>query len=142
VLGVDPSLDDKGILRQFRKLSSRFHPDKIRSEDPNVLAQAQRYYVILNEAQEILADPVKRYIYDRLGPAGIALKTNKKGAMTIKDYVETGATVYILKPYLGGALSFAAANMLGFVLTARYVCQFFFFFFLGYMYLLTPLLFF
>lgn len=50
------------IKRAFRKLSLKYHPDKI--TDPALKKLASRKIIAINEAYEILGDPDKRQLYD------------------------------------------------------------------------------
>lgn len=62
ILGVsrDASADD--IKKAFRKLARRHHPDVAKDK-----TAAEAKFKEINEAHEVLSDPVKREKYDRLG---------------------------------------------------------------------------
>jgi DnaJ-class molecular chaperone len=62
VLGVSKSATDKEIKQAFRKLARKSHPDV----NPGDKAAEARFKEI-NEAHEVLSDPVKRKKYDELG---------------------------------------------------------------------------
>lgn len=63
VLGLDPQTADEGeIKKSYRKLSIMYHPDKNKN-DP----QAIRKFNEIREANEILADPDKKFLYDTAG---------------------------------------------------------------------------
>ena len=61
-LGVTKSASDKEIKQAFRKLARKHHPDV----NPGDKAAETRFKEI-NEANEVLGDPVKRKKYDELG---------------------------------------------------------------------------
>lgn len=81
-LGVPIDVDESGINSRFRRLTIRFHPDKI---GPNVDRElANNYYVHLKHSRDILLDPAKRFAYDRFGPDIIA---QCRHCVTVSDYI-------------------------------------------------------
>ncbi len=62
VLGVPRSASDADIKKAFRKLAREFHPDVAKNKK-----QAEEKFKEINEAYEVLGDPVKRKKYDELG---------------------------------------------------------------------------
>lgn len=61
-LGVSKSASTEEVKKAFRKLARKCHPD-LNPNDPS----AQRRFQELNEANEVLSDPVKRKKYDDYG---------------------------------------------------------------------------
>ncbi len=61
-LGVAKTASEKEIKQAFRKLARKFHPD-VNPGDK----KAEAKFKELNEANEVLSDPVKRQKYDELG---------------------------------------------------------------------------
>jgi curved DNA-binding protein len=61
IIGVDRTAGEDEIKRAYRKLALELHPDK----NPDKAAQAR--FKEVNEAYEVLGDPVKRAKYDQLG---------------------------------------------------------------------------
>jgi Ca-activated chloride channel family protein len=58
VLGIPADADQKAIKRAYRQLARRFHPDRNHDEESE-----QRFHEI-QQAYEILMDPVRREAYD------------------------------------------------------------------------------
>jgi DnaJ-class molecular chaperone len=59
ILQVDPSADPEVIVAAYRRLAIKYHPDT--SAVPDAGARMQR----INQAYEVLSDPVARAVYDR-----------------------------------------------------------------------------
>ncbi len=62
VLGVDKKASQDEIKKAFRKLAVKYHPDKNKDNKA-----AEEKFKLVNEANEVLSDPVKRKKYDELG---------------------------------------------------------------------------
>lgn len=60
IIGVSPYATEAEIKRCFRKLAVLYHPDK------NHSPEAEGQFKEINEAYEVLSDPVKRAEYNRL----------------------------------------------------------------------------
>jgi molecular chaperone DnaJ len=65
LLGISRSADEAEIKRAFRKLARELHPDV--SEEPD----AEERFKEVVEAYEVLSNPERRGIYDRLGHEGL-----------------------------------------------------------------------
>src|SRR2546426_7959684 len=61
-LGVPRTASDAEIKKAFRKLAREHHPDVAKNKK-----QAEEKFKEINEAYEVLGDPVKRKKYDDLG---------------------------------------------------------------------------
>ncbi len=61
-LGVARDASDDDIKKAFRKLARKYHPDVATDK-----AEAEVKFKEINEASEVLRDPVKRKKYDQLG---------------------------------------------------------------------------
>ena len=62
ILGLDKSASPKDVRDAYRKLARKYHPDL----NPNN-AEAKANFQQINEANEVLSDPVKRKKYDQYG---------------------------------------------------------------------------
>jgi curved DNA-binding protein len=60
-LGLDRSATTEQIRKAYRALARKFHPDVNKSKE------AEERFKQINEAHEVLEDPKKRKLYDRLG---------------------------------------------------------------------------
>jgi len=60
VLGLNINAEAHEIKRAFRMLALQYHPDK------NPAKQAESIFKEINEAYEVLGDPVQKFQYDRL----------------------------------------------------------------------------
>lgn len=58
VLGISPDADEKAIKRAYRQLARRFHPDR------NQHADGTERFREIQEAYELLIDPLQREAYD------------------------------------------------------------------------------
>ncbi len=59
ILGISPDASQEEIKRAYRRLARQYHPDV--SDDP----EAGEKFKVINEAYQVLSDPVKRAEYDR-----------------------------------------------------------------------------
>lgn len=60
ILGLSSSSDDKAIKRHYKKLSLKFHPDKIKLTGNDTLADAEAKFVELTKAYKSLTDEAIR----------------------------------------------------------------------------------
>ncbi len=66
VLGVDRSVDERGLKSAYRKLALKYHPDRNPGD-----REAEEKFKEAAEAYSVLSDPQKRAAYDRYGHAGL-----------------------------------------------------------------------
>lgn len=62
ILGVDKNASQKEIKKAYRKLASKYHPDKNPDD-----SSAEEKFKEIGEAYEVLKDPEKRKLYDKVG---------------------------------------------------------------------------
>ena len=67
ILGVDKQSSASEIEKVFRKLSVKWHPDKVKVKDETLRESALSVYKKINEAKEVLTDANKREVYDKYG---------------------------------------------------------------------------
>lgn len=73
-LGVSRDATQKQIKKAYRKLATKYHPDK-----NDGCKKAEEKFKTINEANSILSDETKRDIYDKFGAEGI--KAHQNGGM-------------------------------------------------------------
>ncbi len=61
-LGVERNADQEAIKKAYRKLARQHHPDTNKGDK-----KSEEKFKELNEANEVLSDPEKRKLYDRMG---------------------------------------------------------------------------
>ena len=62
ILGVDKNATTDEIRKAYRKLATKYHPDK-NPDDKS----AETKFKEINEAKQVLSDPEKRKLYDKFG---------------------------------------------------------------------------
>jgi hypothetical protein len=113
-LGVPLDVMDGGLQSRFRKLTVRFHPDKV---GPGTDRDAANdYYIRLKHARDIILDPAKRFAYDRFGPA---MLDECQSCITVRDFTQQ-ALLGVLYTYGPILLVLLAANTLGFFKDGAY----------------------
>lgn len=116
-LGIPPNVSESGLASRFRKLTVRFHPDKV---GPGVDRDAANdYYVHLKHARDIIIDPVKRFAYDRFGPE---LLEQCHNCLTIRDYTQQGL-LSVAMTYVPLLIVLLASNTLGYFKDGVYVSK-------------------
>ncbi len=99
---------------RFRKLTIRFHPDKIAAGIDRDAANA--YYIHLKHARDIILDPAKRFAYDRFGPD---ILRQCQSCITVRDYIDS-ALLSALTNYGALLVLLIGANALGFAKDGSY----------------------
>ncbi|CAI5442304.1 unnamed protein product [Caenorhabditis angaria] len=69
ILNVPKDATEDEIIKSYRKRCLMFHPDRFMDE--NEKKDAERVFVKIRRAHEVLMDPKKRAIYDALGVQGL-----------------------------------------------------------------------
>ena len=62
-LGISKTASNDEVKKSYRKLAIKHHPDK----NPNSRKESEAKFKEINEAYEVLSDPVKRQNYDMIG---------------------------------------------------------------------------
>lgn len=68
ILGVPQNADREVVTKSYRKLAKKWHPDK---HNGDKVALAEAAFATIANAYEVLTDPEKREIFDRLGESGL-----------------------------------------------------------------------
>ncbi|KAI1609129.1 hypothetical protein EDD37DRAFT_140172 [Exophiala viscosa] len=87
LLGVTPWSTEREVKSRFRRLASKYHPDKLH-ENGQAFPGADAVFVQFKIAHDTILDPAKRFAYDRFGP--IIVQSHQPGLKTIRDYVYAG----------------------------------------------------
>lgn len=66
ILDISKSVSSEEIKKSYRRLASKWHPDK-NSETTEKREHAEKMFKDINEAYNVLYDPKKRNIYDNGG---------------------------------------------------------------------------
>ncbi|OJJ85009.1 putative DnaJ domain protein [Aspergillus glaucus CBS 516.65] len=66
ILGLDKSASERDVKRAYRTLSKKFHPDKNPGDET-----AQKKFVEIAEAYDVLSTSTTRKIYDQYGHEGV-----------------------------------------------------------------------
>lgn len=66
-LGIPRNADEKAIKKAFKKLTLKYHPDK----NLDNKEEAEKQFMKIANAYEVLSDPDKRKIYDKHGEEGL-----------------------------------------------------------------------
>ncbi len=74
ILDIHPESSFNDILKSFRKLAKKYHPDLNKSPDAN------KMFIDIYEAYEILSDPIKKQLYD------LVLSKNEIRSNELKKY--------------------------------------------------------
>lgn len=97
ILGVDRSVDEKGLKASFRKLAMKYHPDK-NPNDP----EAERKFKEIGEAYDVLKDPQKRAAYDRYGHAAFTSGSAGQGGFGFGGFSGADSFSAIFEDFFGG----------------------------------------
>lgn len=114
MLGASLNADDREINSKFRRLTVKFHPDKIGGSMDRQMAES--FYVRLKQARDVLIDPAKRFAYDRFGPEVLEWRSCK----TIYDFAFAGVRNTLMY-YLGTGLTLIALSVVGYLRAGSFV---------------------
>ncbi|KAI9362105.1 hypothetical protein DFJ73DRAFT_813481 [Zopfochytrium polystomum] len=68
LLGLEATASEKDIKKAYRKTALKYHPDKVGPDDE----EANRLFILLTKAVEVLSDPAQRAKYDEAHAARVA----------------------------------------------------------------------
>jgi len=68
LLGVSRSATDDEIQKAYRKLARKYHPDLHADKEEKEKERAKQKFQKVQQAYDVLGDPSKRQMYDRMGP--------------------------------------------------------------------------
>jgi curved DNA-binding protein CbpA len=114
-LGVPLDVDESGLASRFRKLTVRYHPDKVKGNNVD-REKANDYYVYLKHARDIILDPAKRFAYDRFGENVLRQCAQ---CLTVREYVQY-ALREVLVTYGALTVFLVGANALGYLTDGAY----------------------
>ena len=75
-IGVAPGCTAAQLKSAYRKASLKLHPDKLAQRGQTLTDEDRSNFQKMQAAYEVLSDPRKRQIYDRLGEQGVTLLDN------------------------------------------------------------------
>lgn len=106
-LGVPHNVTENVLNSRFRRLTVKYHPDKVALKDRE---WASDFYVHLKHARDVILDPAKRWAYDRFGPDVLA---QCQKCVTVNDYT-SNALIQTLGTYGALLLFLVGSNALGY----------------------------
>ncbi|PLW15183.1 hypothetical protein PCANC_12847 [Puccinia coronata f. sp. avenae] len=98
ILGLNPGSDEKSIKRHYKRLSLKFHPDKLKLKANETLEEVNAHFVNLTKAYKALTDETIRENYEKFGhPDG--KQQAERGIALPKWIVETRNHGYVVGIY-------------------------------------------
>eukprot|EP00629_Pelagomonadales_sp_RCC1024_P015797 CAMPEP_0119270684 /NCGR_PEP_ID=MMETSP1329-20130426/7589_1 /TAXON_ID=114041 /ORGANISM="Genus nov. species nov., Strain RCC1024" /LENGTH=164 /DNA_ID=CAMNT_0007270711 /DNA_START=127 /DNA_END=618 /DNA_ORIENTATION=- len=76
LLNVEPKATPAQIKKSFRRQSLEMHPDKRAQHGLETTPEDVERFRRVKEAYEVLSDPQRRKVYDRLGELGLKMTEN------------------------------------------------------------------
>lgn len=118
-LGVPLDATDREVKSRFRRLAALHHPDKASASAPGGSGPTQEdinaYFVHLKTAADALADPARRFAYERFGPDAVGWAR----CVTVRDFVVRGAQG-LVPYYMAAAAAMYGLGLLGYLDWGRY----------------------
>ncbi|GHJ86064.1 hypothetical protein NliqN6_2466 [Naganishia liquefaciens] len=106
ILGIPSSSDEAFIKKHFKRISLKFHPDKIKLAENQTKEEADAHFVDLTKAYKALTDDVTRENLQKYGnPDGV--QSREETIAIPKWIVEGNNGIFVLAAYglgLGGVL--------------------------------------
>ncbi|KAI8874264.1 hypothetical protein GQ42DRAFT_51281 [Ramicandelaber brevisporus] len=94
MFGLSPHdpIDERYLRRTFKRLSLLYHPDRQYANDDTSAADGGQQFVLLRLAYETLADPVRRFAYDRFGSSFLSYQAH---VVSRRDYIYAALPSFI-----------------------------------------------
>ena len=86
ILGIDKNASEQDIKKAYRKMSLKYHPDRVASKSKEEQETAAEMMQNINKAYEILSDSKKKEIYDLTG----SVEQAEKGEMGFGGFGDFG----------------------------------------------------
>ena len=87
LLEIEPDADEKEIRSSYKKLSTKYHPDKNSNLPVEKKQETTEKYKKIQIAYKVLSDPDKRFLYDKYG---IDEKTGKLNGEKFTEMYDSG----------------------------------------------------
>lgn len=78
LLEIEKSANADQIKKAYKKMSLELHPDRLSRKGIQVTAEHNQKFQKLKEAYDVLSDPRKKRLYDKLGESGMKLIENPR----------------------------------------------------------------
>lgn len=76
ILELSPHSSTDEIKRAYKKASLTYHPDKLKQRGEEITPEYRQKFGKIKEAYEVLSDPKRRKVYDKLGSTGLKFYEN------------------------------------------------------------------
>ena len=76
LLEIKSNANSDDIKKAYKKASLTYHPDKLKQRGAEATPEERQKFVKIKEAYEVLSDPKRRKIYDKLGTTGLKFYEN------------------------------------------------------------------
>ena len=100
-LGVSRDADQSALKKAYRRLALECHPDKQGETSEAEKKEAERAFIAVSNAYEVLSDPGKRKVYDTFGEAGPKGGGNAASAMDLAKAMELLKSMDFFKDLFG-----------------------------------------
>lgn len=113
ILGVEKNATDDDIKKSYKLLALKYHPDK----NPENKEEANKKFLEINEAYEILRNPQKRQIFDQYGEdglkqqGGVTQMSTQDAENTFKMFMSNFGNIGGGAMFMGTPLNMAFSSM-------------------------------
>lgn len=101
ILGVSRDADQSALKKAYRRLALEYHPDKQGEKSEAEKKEAERAFIAVSNAYEVLSDPKKRQMYDTFGESGPKGGGNTASAMDLAKAMELLKSMDFFKDLFG-----------------------------------------